>query len=282
MIDIGEHVFATRKFGLVAEELEKFAQRVEPAMPSKADLLLAHDAAWVDKVLSGKMSLDDETRMELPFSPTISRAHQLSVSGTILACRHALETGTGLHAGGGSHHAYADHGEGFCVLNDIACGILKMRSEGRIKRAAVIDLDVHQGNGTAAIFAGDPSVFTFSMHQDDIYPEKKEKSSLDVGLKAGTQDKEYLRVLEENIDKVFAHKVDLVIYQAGVDSYEDDVLGGLKLSVKGLARRDALVFEACRARSVPAVVVLGGGYAHSIKETVMLHAQTLRTFAEIS
>jgi len=279
VVDIGDHVFPTRKFGMAAEALRGRVEIVEPQEPSKDDLLLAHTPAWVDKVLSGKMSLEDETLMELPFSPAVSLAHQLGFSGTILACREALSTGVGLHAGGGSHHAFADHGEGFCVLNDIAGGIIKMRVEKRISRAAVIDLDVHQGNGTAAIFAGDPDVFTFSMHQDDLYPSKKERSSLGVGLKAGTGDKEYLKLLEENIDKVFEHQPELVVYQAGVDCYEGDVLGGLKLTIDGLARRDRLVFEACRARSVPAAVVLGGGYATLIKETVSLHARTLQIFA---
>ncbi|MBI3551790.1 MAG: histone deacetylase [Elusimicrobia bacterium] len=282
VIDIGDHVFPTRKFGLVAESMGTEGELIEPSLPTKEDLLLAHDADWIDKVLSGKMSLDDETLMELPFSPEISGAHQISVSGTILACRHALEHGVGLHIGGGSHHAFRNHGEGFCVLNDIACGILRMKADGKIKRAAVIDLDVHQGNGTAAIFTGDKDVFTFSMHQEDIYPERKEKSSLDVGLRAGTGDTAFLSLLEENIDKVFEHNPELVVYQAGVDCYEHDVLGGLKLTVDGLARRDKLVFEACRARSVAAAVVLGGGYAACIKDTAALHAQTLRTFAQIS
>lgn len=282
VVDIGDHVFPTRKFGMAAEALRGQVELVEPQEPSRDDLLLAHTPAWVDKVLSGKMSLEDETLMELPFSPEISSAHRLGVAGTMLACRHALETGVGLHAGGGSHHAFADHGEGFCVLNDIAGGIIKMRMEKRISRAAVIDLDVHQGNGTAAIFADDPDVFTFSMHQDDLYPSKKEKSSLDIGLKAGTGDKEYLKLLEENVDKAFEHQPELVVYQAGVDCYEHDVLGGLKLTVDGLARRDKLVFDACRARSVPAAVVLGGGYAPFIKDTVALHARTLRIFAGLA
>jgi acetoin utilization deacetylase AcuC-like enzyme len=280
-IDIGDHVFPTNKFALTAEALRGAVELVEPALPSKEDLLLAHDEVWIDKVLSGKMSLEDEKLMELPFSPEISLGHRLAVSGTILACRQALETGVGLHAGGGSHHAFADHGEGFCVLNDIACGILKMRMERRISRAAVIDLDVHQGNGTASIFKDDPDVFTFSMHQRDLYPSIKEGSSLDVELKAGTGGKEYLRLLEENIDKIFEIQPELVVYQSGVDCFEHDALGGLKLSVEDLARRDHLVFEACRARTVPAAVVLGGGYGN-IKETVSLHASTLRTFAQIS
>ena len=171
VIDIGGHVFPTKKFQHAAELCAPWADLVEPPLPTREQLLLAHDEAWVEKVVACRMSLDDLTRMELPFDEKISRAHQLSVGGTILACRQALETGVGLHSGGGSHHAFAGHGEGFCVLNDLAAGILQMRQERRISRAAVIDLDVHQGNGTAKIFEGDPDIFTFSMHQGDIYPE---------------------------------------------------------------------------------------------------------------
>ncbi len=281
IVDIGEHIFPIRKFGLVAASLQGLGEFVEPLEPLREDLLLAHEASWVDKVLSGKMALEDEALMQLPFSPALALAHRLGVAGTIFACRHALKSGVGLHIGGGSHHAFRDRGEGFCMLNDIACGILKMKVEGKLRRAAVIDLDVHQGNGTAVIFAGDEAVFTFSMHQEDTYPERKEKSSCDVGLAAGTGDQEYLGVLEANIGAAFAHKPELVVYQAGVDGYEKDLLGGLKLSAAGLKRRDEFVFEACRKRQVPVAVVLGGGYANDIKETAALHAQTLKIFAGI-
>ena len=282
VVNLGGHVFPTEKFALAAEALRGQGDFVAPEEPSRADLLLAHTPGWVDKVVSGKMSLDDETKMELPFSPALSLAHRLGAAGTIMACRDALTAGVGLHVGGGSHHAFADHAEGFCVVNDIACGILKMKAEGRIKRAAVIDLDVHQGNGTAAIFAGDRDVFTFSMHQEDLYPEKKERSSLDIGLKAGAGGKEYLPLLKEGLQKVFAFKPDLVVYQAGVDCFENDVLGGLKLTKGDLATRDRLVRDACVARRVPAAVVLGGGYATFIGDTVALHVSTLRAFAQIS
>ncbi len=277
-VDIGGHVFPTRKFELAARLLEGRAPFVEPAAASKEDLLLAHDEAWVDKVLSSRMTLEDEQAMELPFSPEISLAHRLGAGGTVMACRDALECGVGLHCGGGSHHAFSDHGEGFCVVNDIAIGILKMRAERRISRAAVVDLDVHQGNGTAAIFGADPDVFTFSMHQAGIYPVKRPPSSLDVDLKAGAGDAEYLSLLEKNLPSVFEGEPELVVYQAGVDGYERDVLGGLKLTKAGLARRDALVREACARRRVPVAVTLGGGYAEDAGETAALHARTLETF----
>lgn len=278
-VDIGEHVFATRKFALVASALRGRGEFLEPEPPSREDLLLAHAPDWADKVISGRMTLDDEALMELPFSSEVSLAHRLAYSGTILACREALARGAGLHIGGGSHHAFADHGEGFCVLNDIAGGILKMRSSGRIRRAAVIDLDVHQGNGTAAIFSGDPDVFTFSMHQDGIYPELRAPSSLDLGLAAGTKDEEYLDLLRRELGKAFAHGPELAVYQAGVDCAEGDLLGGLKLTAKGLLERDRLVCEECRGRGVPVAVTLGGGYAGNAGITAGLHAQTLMVFA---
>lgn len=273
--DIGGHVFPTRKFALVAELLKNSGQLIEPPLPSREDLLLAHTPEWVDKVLNRTMTLDDETLMELPFTEEVSLAHRLQVSGTILACREALARGVGLHIGGGSHHAFADHGEGFCVLNDIASGIIKMRVERKISRAAVIDLDVHQGNGTAAIFSGDPDVFTFSMHQENIYPEQKPAGSLDIGLPEGLGDKDYLPLLEKNLPRVFEGEPELVVYQAGVDCGEHDLLGGLKLTARGLLRRDELVFEACRKRNVPIAVTLGGGYSRDVHETAALHAQTL-------
>jgi acetoin utilization deacetylase AcuC-like enzyme len=276
--DIGDHVFPTAKFALTADLLRSRGEFVEPELPAREDLLLAHDEEWVDKVLSGRMSLDDELRMELAFSPAVSEAHRLAAAGTALACRDALERGVGLHVGGGSHHAFRDHGEGFCVLNDIAVGLLKMRAEGRVLRAAVIDLDVHQGNGTAAIFRADPAVFTFSMHQQDIYPAVKERGSLDVGLGPGTGDREYLSRLRESLPRVFDHGPQLVVYQAGVDCWEKDLLGGLKLTAEGLRERDRTVYEECRKRRIPVAVTVGGGYADVIKDTALLHAQTLSVF----
>ena len=278
-VELPGHAFVTRKFALAAEHLRGRGEFVEPALPAREQLLLAHTEEWVDKVLGCRMTPEDEKAMELPFSPALSRAHQLAVSGTVLACRDALERGVGLHAGGGSHHAFADHGEGFCVLNDLAIGILQMRQERRLSRAAVIDLDVHHGNGTAAIFAEDPDVFTFSMHQDSLYPAFKPRSSLDVALKAGAADEQYLSLLEENLPSVFAIQPELVVYQAGVDCFEGDTLGGLKLTEDGLRRRDTLVRDFCRARGVPVAVTLGGGYADSPETTARLHARTLKVFA---
>ena len=278
-VDYGDHSFATRKFSLAAETLRPSVDLIEPTLPEREDILLAHSAVWTDKVLTASLTLADLTLLELPFSPAISLAHRLAVGGTVLAVRHALESGVGLHCGGGSHHAFRDHGEGYCALNDIAVAILRLRDEKKIRRAAVVDLDVHQGNGTAAIFAGDETVFTFSMHQDDIYPERKERSSLDVGLRAGTGDAEYGDKLRRGLTAVMDFKPDLVVYQAGVDVWEKDRLGGLRLTEKGILDRDAIVLDACRKRNTPVVVTLGGGYGPTPEDTAWLHTNTLRIFA---
>lgn len=278
-VDYGGHDFAASKFALAAKALGDAVTLVEPEEPSRADLLLAHDAAWVDKVLTASLTPADLARLELPFSAEISTAHRLSVGGTVLAARHALEAGFGLHAGGGGHHAFRGHGEGYCALNDLAVAILKLRTEGKARRAAVIDLDAHQGNGTASLFAGDPDTFTFSMHQAGLYPEKKERSSLDVELKAGTGDAEYYDKLRHGLKAVMDFKPDLVVYLAGVDVWEKDRLGGLKLTERGVLDRDAAVRETCRLHRVPVAVVLGGGYGPAPEDTARLHAATLRLFA---
>jgi acetoin utilization deacetylase AcuC-like enzyme len=278
-IDYGEHSFAGDKFMLTSKELSPVVDLIEPSEPSREDLLLAHDAIWVDKVIASNLDAADLERLELPFSPQISLAHRLAAGGTMLAARHALEMGIGLHCGGGAHHAFRDHGEGYCALNDIALAILKLRSEKKIERAAVIDLDVHQGNGTASIFAGDKNVFTFSMHQSDLYPEKKESSSLDVELNAGTGDAEYYDRLRRSLRTVFDFKPDIIIYQAGVDVWEKDKLGGLKLTERGILDRDTAVWETCILHRVPVVVTLGGGYGPTPEDTARLHARTIRLFA---
>lgn len=278
-VDYGEHSFAARKFELTAEVLRDSVELIEPAEPSREDLLLAHDEIWVDKVLAAKLSAVDLERLELPFSPEISLAHRLAVGGTLLAAGHALETGIGLHCGGGAHHAFRDHGEGYCALNDIAVAIKKIRSERKELRAAVIDLDVHQGNGTASVFADDPNTFTFSMHQADLYPEKKERSSLDVELEEGTGDVEYYDVLRRSLKHVFEFKPDLAVYQSGVDVWEHDKLGGLRLTERGILDRDTAVWETCLQNRVPVAVVLGGGYGPTPQDTARLHARTLRLFA---
>lgn len=278
-VSYGEHDFMTQKFFLAAKALEGETVLVEPDAPGREDICLAHGEAWTEKIFSGRLTGEDLARLELPFTPEISLAHRISVGGTVLAARHALECGYGLHCGGGAHHAFRDHGEGYCALNDIAVAVLKLRKEGKIRRAAVVDLDVHQGNGTASIFAGDPDTFTFSMHQGDLYPIPKEKSSLDVELSAGTGDAEYYDQLRHGLRAVMDFKPELVVYQAGVDVWEKDRLGGLKLTERGVLDRDMAVREACLLHQVPVVVTLGGGYGPTPEDTARLHARTLRLFA---
>ncbi|MEK7383199.1 MAG: histone deacetylase [Elusimicrobiota bacterium] len=280
-VSYGDHDFLTRKFSLTAKSLEGVAVLVESADPSREDIRLAHDEAWTEKMISGSLSGEDLVRLELPCSPEIALAHRLAVGGTLLAARHALECGYGLHCGGGSHHAFRDHGEGYCALNDIAVAILKLRKEGKIRRAAVVDLDVHQGNGTASIFAGDPDTFTFSMHQGDLYPIPKEKSSLDMELSAGTGDAEYYDRLRHGLKAVMDFKPELVVYQAGVDVWEQDRLGGLALTERGVLDMDMAVREACLLHQVPVVVTLGGGYGPTPEDTARLHERTLRLFAAL-
>ncbi len=276
------HVFAARKFALAAAALAPKTELVEPAEPSREDLERAHAPAWVDKLYSAALTAAERERLELPFDPVIAGAHRLAAGGTLLAARHALETGVGLHAGGGAHHACRGHGEGYCAVNDLAVAVLALKAEGRVKRAAVIDLDVHQGNGTVDILAGDADVFTFSMHQGDLYPTPKAKGSLDIELKAGTGDAEYYDILGHALPKVLAFKPDLVVYQAGADVWEKDRLGGLKLTERGILDRDNAVREACRVHGVPVAVTLGGGYGPTPEDTARLHAATLRLFAGIS
>ncbi|MDD5304619.1 MAG: histone deacetylase [Elusimicrobia bacterium] len=278
-VDYGEHAFSTDKFRLAAEAAKSFAVLVEPEEPLREALLLVHSPDWVEKLMTGVLSPADISRLELPFSPEIARAHRLAAGGTLLAARHALETGVGLHAGGGAHHAFRDHGEGYCAVNDIAFAIIKLRAEGMIETAAVIDLDVHQGNGTAAIFEMDPDTFTFSMHQHGLYPEIRRRSSLDVELVAGTGDAEYYDKLKHGLRAVMEFKPDLVIYQSGVDVWQKDRLGGLNLTERGVLERDAAVHEVCRVYRVPVAVTLGGGYGPTPEDTARLHAATLKLFA---
>jgi acetoin utilization deacetylase AcuC-like enzyme len=206
----------------------------------------------------------------------------LATGGTILAARLALEDGIGFHIGGGWHHAYADHGEGFCAINDIAVAIRRMQKDGRIERAMVVDADAHHGNGTAAIFENDPSVFTLSIHQFANYPHVKPPSKLDIHLEDGVGDDEYLRRLTQGCHEALEHfSPDLVIYVAGADPYRDDQLGGLNLTFGGLMARDQFVFGLMREKSIPVAVTLAGGYARHVEDTVTIHVNTVKAAASI-
>lgn len=282
-MDIGRHVFPTAKYRLVrallleAGALEAEDVRTpEPAPP--ADLVRVHDRGYLKKARTGGFTPAEERRLEVPFSPELREAMILCCGGTTDAARRAVEEeGIAVHLGGGFHHAYADHGEGFCLFNDVAVASAALLEDGTADRVAVVDLDVHQGNGTAAIFAAEPRAFTFSMHQERNYPFPKPPSDLDVGLADGTDDATYLAQLREHLPAVLAeHDPGLVVYLAGADPYHGDQLGGLSLSRKGLRSRDDYVLATCREAGVPVAVTLAGGYALRLEDTVDIHAETVR------
>jgi acetoin utilization deacetylase AcuC-like enzyme len=280
-IDIGAHVFVTAKYRLTRERLlagriVTNAHFVAPVPATEGELRLVHTQAYSEKVSSGAFTPGEVMRLEVPFKPEGREAMVLACGGTLLTARLALEHGRAGHLGGGFHHAFSGHGEGFCLLNDVAVALRSLVREGRIERGAAIDLDVHHGNGTAAIFADDPSVFTFSMHQENNYPAVKPPSDLDVGLDDGTGDHEYLTLLEKHLPAVLdGHRPDLVVYLAGADPYRDDQLGGLALTLEGLRRRDRVVLDACQGQGLPVAVVLAGGYAYRLEDTVAIHTATV-------
>lgn len=287
-IDLGPHVFITAKYRLTRERLladgiVSAADFLEPVPATREQLALAHTARYLAKIEEDRFSLEELTRLEIPFSPEGRDAMALSCGGTLLACRRAMESGTAGHLGGGFHHAFADHGEGFCLLNDVAVALLTLRDEGLVDRAAVIDLDVHHGNGTASILAGEPELFTFSMHQQSNYPAEKPPSDLDVGLDDGVGDQEYLDALGNALPTVLDDfEPELVVYLAGADPYRNDQLGGLSLSQAGLRERDEIVFEAAVGRSIPIAVVLAGGYAFQLEDTVAIHTATVEEMVAAS
>jgi len=276
--DIGRHVFPTEKFALVRDRLLAQGAMTEPALlepvaAPRADLLLVHTAEYLDD-LDHLRWTRRTMYSELPLSEEIVRAYVFAAGGTALAAREALQRGFGVNLGGGFHHAFADRAEGFCYINDLAVAIRVLQRDHGIRRAAVVDCDVHQGNGTAGIFAGDAGVFTLSIHQEMNYPAFKERGDLDIGLGNGTGDEEYLARLDGALDRVWAFGPQLVLYQAGADPFVEDQLGGLALTLAGLERRDERVLEGCRSRGIPAAVTLGGGYARRLEDTVTIHAQT--------
>ena len=284
-VDIGAHVFPTRKYRLVrdrllAESTIQAADLREPAPASDEDVGLVHTVDYVRRINTGSLSRDEQLVLEVPFSPALRVATWLCAGGSTLAGRLALERGIAVHLGGGFHHAFPDHGEGFCLINDVAIGIRVLQREGVVRRAVVVDLDVHHGNGTADIFRDDPDVFTFSMHQERNYPAHKPPSDLDLGLEDGAGDAEYLTLLERHLPDLLArHRPDLVLYLAGADPYRMDQLGGLSLTLEGLRRRDRMVFERAMAAGIPVAVCLAGGYATRTDDTVEIHCTTVREAA---
>ncbi len=252
----------------------------EAPLASWEDLRLVHEPAYVDAVANGTVPPDVQRRIGFPWSPQMVERARRSVGATLAAARTALDEGTAANLAGGTHHAFADRGEGFCVFNDVAVASRVLQRDRHARRIAVVDLDVHQGNGTAAIFKGDPSVFTFSMHGAQNFPFRKEQSDLDVALADGTGDDEYLALLQAHLPGVLAaHQPDFVFYLAGADPYEGDRLGRLKLTIDGLRQRDEMVIGACRRAGLPLAVSMSGGYAPDIDAIVTIHANTIRTAA---
>ena len=319
-LPIGEHVFPAAKYRLTHERLLErgIAAPEDFIAPEKAqdrDILLVHGADWVYKLQTGTLSAREELQMEVPYSEELVDAFWMAAGGSILAGRCALEDGVGINLGGGFHHAFPDHGEGFCMINDIAVAIRRLQKDGKIERALVIDCDVHQGNGTAVIFGrkralaqasralpsvgapilrssaggltGDPTadggldVFTISLHQENNYPTWKPPSSIDVNLPDGIDDEPYLGWLDNAVSSALRQfKPQLISYVAGADPYREDQLGGLNLTIEGLKRRDQFVFHVAKTRGIPVMVTLAGGYAQDLNDTVTIHSNTVAAAKE--
>jgi acetoin utilization deacetylase AcuC-like enzyme len=251
-----------------------------PPPAADDEILLAHDGAYVGRVLGGTLSAAEQRAIGFPWTPQMVERSRRSSGATLAACRAALEEGTGANLAGGTHHAFRDRGEGYCVFNDSAIAARTLQAEGRVRRVLVIDCDVHQGNGTASIFRDDPTVFTFSIHGANNFPFAKEASDLDIELPDGTGDRAYLEALAQGLDEALGRaRADVAIYLAGADPYLDDRLGRLALTKQGLLNRDRLVFEACAAANLPVAVTMAGGYARDIEDTVDIHYATIETAA---
>ena len=311
-LPIGEHVFRPEKYSAMRERLLEAGAFTEsdflaPLPCRDDDLLLVHTPLWVEKIRRGTMSIREEMELEVPYSRELAEAFRFMAGGSILASELALRDGCCVHLGGGFHHAFADHGEGFCLINDVAIAIRCMQREGRIARAMVVDCDVHQGNGTAAIFGTGArevfptqsatmiskrdahmetsparDVFTISLHQENNYPYWKPASSIDVNLPDGTTDADYLHWLEKALDDAMQRfEPQLVCYVAGADPFAEDQLGGLGLTIEGLRLRDLRVFRFARERGLPVMATLAGGYARRPSDTVAIHVNTALAAKEV-
>jgi len=287
-LHLGAHVFPSQKYRLVQEALlrqslaapEDFL-RPEPA--ADEDILLVHSREWVRKLKSGRLSAVEMIRLEIPWSQEMIDACWLAAGGSILAARRALADGFAANLAGGLHHAYPDHGEGFCAIHDVAVAIRRMQRDGAIKKAMIVDTDVHHGNGTAAIFGGDEDVYTLSIHQENNYPYPKPPSTLDLHLADGTGDDDYLAILEKGLLHAFQEfSPELLFYIGGADPYREDQLGGLALTIPGLAQRDAMVFDQARRHCAAVAITLAGGYARDLKDTVQIHVNTILAAREIA
>lgn len=280
------HTFPMAKYRLLRERVEAAGlvpvHRLSvPHAATDEELLRVHAPEYLRRVIEGTLSADKLRRLGFPWSPQLVERSRRSSGATIEAARAALDGEVGVNLAGGTHHAFRDRGEGYCLFNDAAVAIRAMQAEGRIRRAVVIDCDVHQGNGTASIFAGDDTVFTFSIQGRNNYPLRKETSDLDVNLPDRTTDEAYLEELERGVSRAVRESgADLAIYLAGADPFADDRLGRLAVSKAGLAERDRIVFDYLHSAGVPFAVVMAGGYARKVEDTVDIHFATVRTAAE--
>jgi acetoin utilization deacetylase AcuC-like enzyme len=306
-LPIGQHVFPAEKYRRVRNQLIESgvadpSDFVAPQPASDQDILLVHTPQYVNKLKTGTLSAIEELQLEVPFSPELVHAFWLAAGGSILAAEHALKDGVAVNVGGGFHHAFPDHGEGFCLIHDVAVAIRRLQRDGNIRTAMTVDCDVHQGNGTAAIFAGTrtaseplPSsgpallgvrplmrgghagdVFTISLHQENNYPPHKPPSSIDVDLPDGITDDDYLAWLDNALSSGLRQFTpDLICYVAGADPYREDQLGGLALTIEGLKKRDELVLRVAKARGIPVMVTYAGGYAQRVEDTVTIHCNTV-------
>jgi acetoin utilization deacetylase AcuC-like enzyme len=287
-LNLGAHVFPSQKFRLIAEKLlssgiAAAGDFLEPQPASDEDLLRAHTASWVHKLRTGTLSASEIMKLEVPYSPALVEAVWLAAGGSILAAQSALRDGFGCNLSGGFHHAYANHGEGFCAIHDVAVAIRRLQADAQIKNVMIVDTDVHHGNGTASIFADDASVFTISIHQENNYPAHKPPSDVDLHMRDGAGNDEYLAALIPTVQRCLDNfKPDLVFYVGGADPYAEDQLGGLRLTLEGLKRRDREVFEAARSRNIPVATALAGGYARRVEDTVAIHVNTIVAAREVA
>ncbi|HUN90380.1 MAG TPA: histone deacetylase [Terriglobales bacterium] len=315
-LPIGQHVFPGQKYRLVYQRLitsglAEAADFIEPKPATDKDILLVHTSEYVYKLQYGTLTAAEELQMEIPYSEELVDAFWLMAGGSILAAERALQDGIAFNIGGGFHHAFPNHGEGFCMIHDVAVAIRRLQKDGRIKRAMTVDCDVHQGNGTAAIFGnrqavqrqlpsfygptkdglnGPPAtngsqendVFTISLHQQYNYPTVKPPSSIDVNLPDHTTDEQYLAWLDNALSSGLRQfEPELICYIAGADPYKEDQLGGLDLTIDGLKRRDELVFKAARAKNIPVMVTYAGGYARRVEDTITIHCNSIAAAKEI-
>ncbi|HYL62137.1 MAG TPA: histone deacetylase [Candidatus Methylomirabilis sp.] len=287
-LNLGEHVFPSQKFKLIAEALvrEGIAADEDFLTPEPAgdeDILRVHTREWVTKMKMGTLTLSELMKLEIPYSTELRDAVWLAAGGSILAGQVALRDGFGCNLGGGFHHAFPGHGEGFCAIHDVAVAIRRLQKDGAIRKAIVVDTDVHDGNGTAAIFQRDESVFTLSIHQANNYPAYKPPSDVDLEMDDRADDEEYLGALIPAVQKALDEfRPEMLFYVGGADPFCEDQLGGLSLTKKGLKERDRQVFEEARQRGIAVATTLAGGYARNVEDTVRIHVNTILAAREVA